>query len=342
MPDNAPLPPTPLPARLGWALLLLLLPPLGAASGPLLASLCAEDTVLGQMLLSGFLMGPAWAMAAWPLWSGFVWLFCRRTWPSLIAALLGLLLMGKPPLLWPSEDSVHGVGVLILSANVNAYSDEADPSALETAIGESGADVAIIIEKRATRVQGMNRVADNFHTPMIRVSHATAVFCREGFNCEARITPEFGSDTMTMPLALIRLPGPLCVMGLHGPTPAPKDPTGLMPYMRVVADNIEGGRMRRGWSPCAAGDPVALMGDFNSVPHSPAMRLLKDSGLDDAFAGSGVYGSSWPAGGGWPDFPFFRLDQLLVGAVDVLSLEHIRMPGSDHKAVQARLRASDR
>jgi endonuclease/exonuclease/phosphatase (EEP) superfamily protein YafD len=321
--------------RRRWALPLLALPPLGALAGPLLAQLCSEESVEGQMLLAGLLMGPAWAMAAWPAWSLLVWLFSRRAAPCLSAAVLGLTLMGLPPAFWPSGEG----GVLVLSTNVNAYSDEADPRTLEAAIAATGADVAIVIEKRATAVPGMRRVADNFQEPMIRVSHATAIFCSDGVPCEARVTPEFGSPTMTMPLAIIRLPGPLCLLGLHGPTPAPKDPTGLMPYMRVVADALEGGRMKRAWAPCAAGDPVALVGDFNSVPHSPALRLLQDRGLRDAFAWTGVWGATWPAGGGWPDAPFFRLDQALLGEVELLSLAHRRMPNTDHKAVLVRIRA---
>jgi len=228
-------------------------------------------------------------------------------------------------------------GVRILVANVNAYTGQ--PEGLGAAVEALNAEVFVQVEARARVVPGMRSVADNFDRPMPSPSHATAVFCRPEVSCEAAVTEEIGSQTMTMPIALVRVAEQFCVLGLHGPPPVPLDPSGLQPYMKRVAEAIDAGRMVRPWGPCLAGDPVVVAGDFNSVPGSWATRHLEGKGLKDLLEHMGLFAISWPVGGDTLNFPTLQLDHLLVGPVQVDGVELVRLPGADHRGVMARVSA---
>ena len=91
--------------------------------------------------------------------------------------------------------------------------------------------------------------------------------------------------------------------------------------------------MVRDWGPCMADDGVVVVGDMNHVPGSLAHRTLLATGLRDGLQGWGVFAASWPAGGGWPNFPVFALDTVLVGQGRVGGVRQIRVPGADHIAM---------
>ena len=224
--------------------------------------------------------------------------------------------------------------VRLVTANVNSFSDHDSPIEMETALGALDADVIVVIEQRATAIPGMRMVAHNFDDELPRISHATAIFCREDADCEARVTAEFGSDSMKMPMGIVRFPeAKICLLGMHAPPPIPYDSSGIQPYVEEVARHIDAGRMALDWLPCRVGDRVVLSGDLNAVPWSRAWSTLIDQGLSDRLLTWGVWGASWPTGGGWPNVPFFQLDHVLTGPVDIPRVQMIRVPGSDHKAV---------
>jgi hypothetical protein len=251
---------------------------------------------------------------------------------------VGLVLAGIPE--FPPSDIATGLKVV--SANVNAYSDTEDSAPLEAALSELKAGVLITIEERAHNVVGMTRVADNYEEDLPRISHGTAVFCRDPVQCDARITEEFGSDHSRMPLALVRLTHgvqrPICLLGIHSPPPAPFDTSGIGPYISTIASHLEDGSISTPWNPCQRGDDAVVLGDMNAVPWSTAWRALRATGLTDVLRWRGIYASSWPAGGGWPNLPLLRLDHLLVGTTDAQGVHLQRIPGSDHKALVAWLK----
>jgi hypothetical protein len=296
-----------------------------------LAALLPADQIWSQVLLSGLLAGRPWlGLLGLPY---LLWLGRRKR--SLGLPLLGalpcLLLIGRPPPGLPAALPPGAVRVLV--TNVNSFADNPDHQPQIDFLAATQAEVIVVIERRPDALPGYRRVADNFDQPLPRISHATAVFCREDFPCAALVTEEFGSDTMKMPLALVALPGGRCLLGVHAPPPAPIDASGMGPYIERLAGVIDQGRMTEAWGPCAAGDRVVLAGDLNAVPQSPAWRRLVGRGLHDAFAGSGLFAASWPAGAGWPNAPFFQLDHLLLSEeVALLGVERVRVPDTDHKA----------
>jgi endonuclease/exonuclease/phosphatase (EEP) superfamily protein YafD len=103
------------------------------------------------------------------------------------------------------------------------------------------------------------------------------------------------------------------------------------PYVSWIAERLSEGRVRRDLAPCLVGAPVVMSGDFNHVPASGPIRRFEQAGLRDVLAGTGLHALTWPSGGGWPDFPVFRLDHVLAGPVSLTDLVKTRVPGSDHQ-----------
>jgi len=290
----------------------------------LVAELFPSREVWGHMGHSIGLSAWPWLCLIAPFWALYVrWRGGRWAW-SMGVAFLCLPLAGLPF----GADSGQGRSVLV--ANVNAYT--AGRTDLAEAMALVGADVVIEVEARAKQVPGMSRKAHNFDTQVSRPSHYSAVYCREGVECEAVITEEFGAQNMVMPLAIVRIDGSLCLMGTHGPPPVPFNIAGLVPYMKRIASYIEDGHMAKPWGPCRQGDPVIVAGDMNAVPGSWATRPFEGRGLSDPTMGHGLFATTWPSGGDWINFPLMQLDHIWVGGVQVGDVRTVRLPGSDHQA----------
>lgn len=306
---------------------------------PLLAMLCAgggagvlpEDVLWLSAARSVLLTVPRWLVLCWVPW-GVYWGWKDGRKGFYLWALGAFLVAGVPPL--PMDS---GEGIVVVAANVQAYSDEVSP--LEDALAALDADVVITIEKRGERIEGMGRVADNYDRELPRSSHGSAVFCRKGRLCTAEITEEFGVvPGCGMPIAVVRFESALCVVGMHAPPPAPVCSDGLTPYVDEVVSHVRSdGRVDGDWGPCRDGDPLLVMGDLNYVPGSRVHRSLVDAGLRDETRWHGIWASTWPAGGGWPKLPFFRLDQILAGDVDVSGVRYVSLPDADHRAVRLRV-----
>lgn len=305
---------------------------------PALAILCVgglgaalpEHVLWVNALKSGLLSLARWLVLGW-LPVGF-WLWrqeARRMGALCVAG--SLALAGLPPL-----DSAEGPGLRVLSANVQAYSGEA--ATLEQAIAAQQVDLVFTFERRAEQVPGMQRVADNHDRPMPRPSHGSAVFCRPELGCVAEITEEFGVEGCSMPVSVARVSG-ICLLGVHVPPPVPLCAGGAAPYVAELTRHIAGGRMSEGWRVCAAGDPVVVVGDLNGVPGGDSHRAFLQRGLRDMLLWRGLWAMSWPAGGGWPNLPFFRIDHLFAGDLAVEGVRQLRLPGTDHKATRFRVLA---
>jgi hypothetical protein len=311
-----------------------LLPALFALCSGALAQPLPEETILGAAASAVLLSLPRWFLGLWIPWGLIRAWRERQAWP-LALALLGLIAVGIPPVL-PEEDE----GLLIVATNVQAYSDVLDP--LEEALAELDADLIVTMEMREPavpgKVEGMVRTGDNYEADLPRVSHGTAVFCRRGRLCQTRVTGEIGAAGCTMPMSITRFEGRMCVVGIHAPPPAPKCALGLQPYVDEVVRHLDRGRVQGAWGPCEDQDPALVIGDLNFVPGSRVHRKLLNTGLRDALVWQGLWANSWPAGGGWPNFPFFRLDQFLVGEpLTVRSPRLFKLPDADHRAIRARV-----
>lgn len=305
-------------------------PTLVAIAAIALAWLLPEQSIWGQALAALLWTAPPWlALVQGTVAVVLAWRW-RALWP--LVGVLAWAFMGRPAS-WldaatePVPDNAVSVGMF----NVNAFSP-GDEDTLEQWLGSLDLDVVVLLERRGTEVPGMVRVADDFDASLPRVSHHSAVFCRAGLQCPATITPQRGSATMAMPYALVVLPGvDRCLVGMHAPPQVPKNPTGMRPYLDVIRQKVDQGLLKSDWGPCTAGMGVVVAGDLNHVPHSRPWWWLREVGLDDVLAGVGLFGRTWPSGGGWPDVPTFRLDQVMRGDAEVGGLRKVRVPDSDHQ-----------
>jgi len=313
------------------AVIVMVLPAALGLLAPLIGGVLPEDSIHLQGLAAVLCMAPAWCGLVWLVWA-IAWGWRSGWWgPAVLCAVLALLSLGRPVSWLPQDGPPPSDARSIVVVNVNAFSDESDPGRLPAELAAMDADVAVVIEKRALEVPGMVRVADNFDAGIPRISHGSAVFCRRPERCPSAVTEEFGSASQRMPATLTRLePSELCLVGAHAPPPVPLDPTGLRPHVAAIAERISDGRLAEDWGPCRAGDAVILAGDLNAVPRSPVVAMLHAAGLRDALAGAGIFGASWPSGGGWPNVPVFHLDHLLVGQARVSDVRHVQVSATDH------------
>lgn len=267
----------------------------------------------------------------WVPWA----LFAARqgAWPgAIVGAVLAFVGGGLPPL-----DDADGPGLVIVAANVQAFIE--DVPELEAALATFDADVLVTIEKRGEQIAGMRRVADNYSRPIPRTSHGFAVYCRDGVDCDAEITEEIGPKGCSQPMALVRVnQGALCLVGVHVPPPVPLCAEGAPPYVAHVAEAITDGRLGHDLGPCRAGDPALVMGDLNAVRGSEPHKALLARGLVDPLRWRGIWATSWPSGGRWPNLPLLQIDHAFVGALTVEGARLHRVPDSDHKALRLRVR----
>ncbi|MCB9795781.1 MAG: endonuclease/exonuclease/phosphatase family protein [Alphaproteobacteria bacterium] len=280
-------------------------------------------------------------------WLGWAWVALRaRSWLEAGAA-VALVVGGVGVPAWPGARELEPdePALVVLAANAQAYADGAE--AFEADLAAQGAQLILTHEMRGAQVAGMRRVADNYERPLPRPSHGAAVYCAEGRACWAEITGHVGPEGCAMPVALARvgaqgaqlrsdaaLRAPFCAIGVHAPPPVPICAEGLQPYVEEIARHVSDGRLVAAWGPCPVGDPVVVTGDFNYVPGTQVFRTLEASGLRDPAWYRGLWAASWPAGGGWPDLPLFRLDHVLAGDLEVSEVRWVRLSGSDHKAVR--------
>lgn len=270
-------------------------------------------------------------LSAWPWWM-LIWTCCwiylafnYSPWNLLGVPLC--LLCGIPPKTVESKSTDYNIVV----ANVNAFTGNEET--LSKAVQSWNADTVVLIEKRAETVPDMIRVADDFSVAVPRPSHHMAVFCKPSADCSAHVSPQIGSNTMAMSYALLKT-NDICVVIVHAPPPIPKDTTGMMPYLDALDDYIDSGRVVSKWEVCDVDDKVLLVGDLNAVPRSRPYQRILSFGLADQQGLSGLWRLSWPSGGGWINFPLFRLDHVFTHPELELGHSQIRIPDSDHKALK--------
>jgi len=280
------------------------------------------------------LVQPLWMACLWPCWTFWI----GRQWPSAVqwstrvsSILLAFWALG----VFAPRDSVTGDVVLI--ANVNAYAGEQDM--LQGYLSMLGVSRLILVEKRAEEIAGFTRVADDFDTVVKKPSHHTAVFCSD--NCSAWISPQIGSTTMSMSLAVMALSNNVCLIAVHVPPPTPIDATGMRPYIDYVTSVLEEGRLLRDWEVCNQGDRVIVGGDLNAVEGSWAHRELLASGLIDAQRYTGLHGATWPSESkDFVQLPIFRIDHVLHHPNITMSVQQIRIPHSDHQGLLLTVQSS--
>jgi endonuclease/exonuclease/phosphatase (EEP) superfamily protein YafD len=296
-----------LPSLAGMALL---------TAAPLLGEWHVLVDFLGQFLIQ--------AMAG-TIVLAVLFLITRRWRPAALAA---VALVVQTSVLQPSliparaaQDAPAHIDVLFH----NIYWDNHRLEALTDEILRRSPDVVILAEVERQTEPMLARLAEAYPYRVDCLAHwtcDTAVFSR--LPVLEDLSAWHGADRMAMSAARLATPfGPIVVAGVHLDQPLP--PGRLRVQERQVAKLID--------MLAPIEDPLLLVGDFNASPWGRVMRGLADgAGLEIAH---GIEGT-WPATLPWP--MRIAIDHALTGrGLVLLAREVVRLPGSDHKALELRL-----
>ncbi|MCA9569498.1 MAG: endonuclease/exonuclease/phosphatase family protein, partial [Myxococcales bacterium] len=215
---------------------------------------------------------------------------------------------------------VHTLDVALL--NVHARNPE--HAALRAWVDGTGADVVVLVEV----TPGLVHALEGAYPHAVVVPHdddefGVGVWSRFPLGQVVEERPH--GYVSTVQLTVDADGAPLRLGVLHAPPPLSP---GLVSERADVLAGVAGGLR-------AHGGPSVLLGDLNLTPWSPHLRHLRVvARLEDGAAGFGP-APTWPAFAGPLGIP---IDHVLVSPeVAVLGYTTATAPGSDHRAVLARL-----
>ncbi len=252
-----------------------------------------------------------------------------------VLAALGLCLH----LFWGRDyvvgDTAAHSGETVTVATANVLYGDADPTSVMTLAMEQDVDVLVVVELDAQLLASLEeRGIDELYPHRFGWASPGA----EGTMVWSRLPITRGKG-LDMPLASLDVQvetdqGPLTLLGVHVQRPSFGGAAGwvrdLKALRRVVAD-VEG--------------PLVLMGDFNAtLEHRPLAGVLEAGDLVDSVqATDSGWRPTWPSNGVWNIFglplpSLVQIDHVLTnGDVDVHESSTYELPGTDHRAVVARI-----
>jgi endonuclease/exonuclease/phosphatase (EEP) superfamily protein YafD len=260
----------------------------------------------------------------------------RRRW---IAAVPGALLVLHVAWLAPSLTSVDqpsGTGARkspdVTVMTVNILYGQGDADALVREVRERGVDVLVLEELTPSAVQRLREAGLEQLLPSSVLAPAPGAG-GTGLWSRAPVTalPAVEGTTFAMPRARVELPGggSVTVTAVH-----PYSPVDHEAILKWDADMTA---LRQTVRETAG--PQVVAGDFNATRDHGPFRQLLDVGLTDAADTQGWRAwpaMTWPANRAFP--PVMRLDHVLVSAgFGVRDVSVVQIPGTDHRAVVARL-----
>lgn len=256
--------------------------------------------------------------------------------PLLLLAALLYLACSPPTRELPSAR--RGDVLRLATANIFAL----NPRVASTAGTLAGldADVLVVLEatghnlRRPALARAGWALALDAHEGL-RLGFGVTVLVRRGLASQAALVPA-PVDTPCEPgVAAVRLDvdgRALAVLGIHFAPPAAcpdHDDSALAACAAWITD----GRLNRDVGPCRSGDPVVVLGDFNTLPYLGGWGPFERSGLRDCWSAANLLpGPTWSMPLGVP--ALLRIDGVLVPAAwPVLDSWTVEIAGSDHRAV---------
>ena len=238
---------------------------------------------------------------------------------------LGLLLgiAGVAGLGWPLSPS--GEGLLLISANVQAFSD--GRVELERALAEEEADVVLLIEKRAEEIEGLVRVGDNFFEPTFQRRPMEWRFLSRWLGLSnLDLRRDWRRRSLQHAFGFAENRGEALCRGDSRSTSCSVLCHRSRTVHRVGGQKASRGSLARAPGSLQKGRSRDCNRRFQCDAGSRTLRSFTQRGFRDPQRYRGIYASSWPAGGGWPNFPVFRLDHVLVGDVEIDAVQQFRLP----------------
>jgi endonuclease/exonuclease/phosphatase (EEP) superfamily protein YafD len=252
----------------------------------------------------------------------------RRGWAALVAALL-VSWHGSPAVRRAMADqptpTCAGPSFSVVTANVHFRNEDRQPY-LDWLAAQS-ADLVVVQEVTPRWADALAQLPGYPYRRMLsrKDPYGIAVLSRRPVHSLEFV--DFAGDGLPSIAGVIEVDGQrMRFIGLHTNWP-------ILPKLARARDRtLLATAVRARTSPI----PVVVLGDLNATPDAPAFaRLLRDSGLRDAFDGH-RWRPTWQAGF-WP--LAIQIDHVLVSKG--LCVEHAEVGpglGSDHRPVIARLR----
>ncbi|UQX88341.1 endonuclease/exonuclease/phosphatase family protein [Jatrophihabitans telluris] len=271
--------------------------------------------------------------------AGWCLLVAGRRWRS-VAAATAVLLVGvltQLPLYVADRVTLSGRSITVMSANLAL--GVGSPDAVVALVREHDVSVLTLLEQPAAEIQrllsaGLGQLLPYRYvdTGQSRADPAfgTGVWSRYPL-AGGRTLPEFSfaavTATVTYPAEGGRPSLPVRIFAVH---PAPPYPVPAIRWTRELP------ALARELRSVGSADPVLVGGDFNATWDNAQFRRLLRGGYRDAAEEAGA-GSlrSYPVGSSVP--PTIAIDHVLLRGIQAPTVLRVDVPGSDHRALIARL-----
>lgn len=257
---------------------------------------------------------------------GAVW---RRRWIPATVAGLGVIAMAGPLIARarPNEQPAVPNAVSVTVMSLSLRHGQALPAEVVGLIRSHSVDVAVLGELTPAALEaldGAGLAEELGHRQAVAApgSAGLGTFSRQQSRWDPEITyrPWLPSQVSTGMNRWLR------VEALHGPAPRPRTTRFLR--TREIVQRLPG--------PWFGGKPAIVVGDFNATLDNHVLRTLLGRGYRDAAdeTGAGLK-ATWTGLGG---IARLQLDHVFVApGVAVKSVDVVRVSGTDHRALLARL-----
>ncbi len=220
--------------------------------------------------------------------------------------------------------------LIVMTANI--LYGQADANALVREVRERRVDVLVVEELTPSAVERLREAGLEQLLPSSVLAPASEA-AGTGLWSRMPVTalPAVAGTTFATPRARVEIPGGPSVTVTAAHPFSPVDDAATVTWERDIR------ALRQAVTDTAG--PQVVAGDFNATRDHAPFRQLLDVGLVDAADAQGWTawpGMTWPSGRSYP--PVMRLDHVLASAgFGVREVNVVEIPGTDHRAVVARL-----
>ncbi|MFC7751832.1 endonuclease/exonuclease/phosphatase family protein [Tsukamurella soli] len=270
--------------------------------------------------------GPAWLIA--PLVGLILFAILRRWLGSFIGVLtVALCVVVQLPMFLGTAAADRGVVLTVMQANIRL--GEGDPAALAKLVRDNHVDILAVSELTVdamTKLDGSTLSLDlpYTYTNALPQADGTGIYSR--YPLES--TEQMDGYAMTNLSAVTLVPGGGIVQlyALHL----------IPPYPHATRWSTEIDRARSTLAAVPSDRRVIALGDFNSTwDHRQYREFLRGGYRDAAETVGAKWLPTYPTNRWYP--PMLQIDHVLVRGASVASVRSYSIPGSDHRALIARI-----
>ncbi|MDF0529938.1 endonuclease/exonuclease/phosphatase family protein [Tsukamurella sp. 8F] len=272
-----------------------------------------------------------------PLLGVIVCVFLRRWFGIFVGVLTtACCVLIQLPMILGAPAADRGVVLTVMQANIDR--GRADISALAKLVEDNHVDVLTVSEltdSAETQIgdSAIRGTLSYSFTQPAKDADGTGVYSR--FPVESTVAMQGYTLANLSAVTIVPGGGPVQLYGLHL----------VPPYPHAKDWNAEIARARDTLAQVPAGRATIAMGDFNSTWDNKQFRRFLSAGEPGQGGAAGYTDAAEAIGGRWlPTYPTDRwfppvlaLDHVLVRSANVASLRSYSMPGSDHRALIARV-----